>query len=61
MWLHAATNALQRGVFEPLTFDTGLTAYVSDWTGGALTITWVLVACFFWRKRDSLPQTQIQA
>ena len=44
-----------------LTYDTGWTAYVSDWTGGALTITWVIVAYLFWRKRDSLPQTQSQA
>lgn len=61
LWLHATTNSLQQTFFEPLTFDTGLTAYISDWTGGALTITWVVVAYLFWRKRDSLPQMQIQA
>jgi len=59
LWLHATTNSLQQSVFEPLTYDTGWTAYVSDWTGGALTITWVIVAYLFWHKRDSLPQTQI--
>ena len=61
VWLHATTNSLLQGVFEPLTFDTGLTAYISDWTGGALTITWVVIAYLFWLKRNSLPQTQIQA
>lgn len=58
LWLHATTNGLQQGVFEPLTYDTGWTAYISDWTGGALTITWVIVAYLFWRKRKSLPQIQ---
>lgn len=58
LWIHANTNAIQQGVFEPLTYDTGITAYISDWTGIGLTITWVVVAYLFWRKRDELPQTQ---
>jgi hypothetical protein len=48
-----------QGVFEPLTYDTGLTAYISDWTGVGLTVAWVIVAYLFWRKRDSLPETGI--
>jgi membrane protease YdiL (CAAX protease family) len=59
LWLHANTNAMLQGVFEPLTYDTGLTAYISDWTGVGLTVAWVIVAYLFWRKRDSLPETGI--
>lgn len=58
LWLHATTNSLYQGVFEPLTYDTGITAYISDWTGAGMTITWVIVAYLFWRKRDELPQRQ---
>lgn len=47
--LHASHNLFVQGVFDPLTRDTGHTAYVSGEFGLALALAAVLLGAIFWR------------
>jgi membrane protease YdiL (CAAX protease family) len=49
--LHASHNLFIQQVFDPLTQDTGTTAYLVGEFGLALAIAAIVVAFFFWRLR----------
>jgi len=55
MFLCASHNLFIQNVFDPLTWDTGVTKYVIGEFGLALAISSVVVALIFWRKRSLLP------
>lgn len=52
--LHASHNLFVQTVFTPLTLDTGPTEYFIGEFGIALPVVCLLVAVFFWRKRQAL-------
>lgn len=59
---HGALNTFNQTIFQNLTTETSsLTHYISGEHGLMLAFVAAGVAYLFWRKRDSLPQTQIQA
>lgn len=58
--LHASHNLFIQSIFTPLTADTGNTNYYIDEFGIALPIATAIVAYFFWRKRDELPDTNTE-
>ncbi len=53
--LHASHNLFIQGVFTPLSYDTGRTAYIIDEFGVALAVTAAIVALVLWRRRGELP------
>ncbi|WP_347219724.1 CPBP family intramembrane glutamic endopeptidase [Chryseobacterium sp.] len=56
---HASHNLFIQSIFTPLTVDTGNTNYYIDEFGIALPIASVIVAYFFWKKRNELPQETV--
>ena len=59
---HASLNIHNQGFFQNLTTETSnLTHYISGEHGLMLALVTAVVAFFFWRKRGSLPQAQVQA
>ena len=55
MFLHASHNLFIQGVFDPLTKDTGITAYLIGEFGAGLALAGALVGLYYWRKRSELP------
>jgi uncharacterized protein len=53
--LHASHNLFVQNVFTPLTEQKAITPYIIDEFGVGLAIMGILVAIYFWRKRDELP------
>jgi len=53
---HAVLNAFGQGLFDNLTTDTGITAYIAGEQGVALSISWAIVGFLFWRRRSELPE-----
>ena len=49
--MHASHNLFIQQVFDPLTQDTGITAYITGEFGVALAIAATLIAYTFWRLR----------
>jgi len=49
--MHASHNLFIQQVFDPLTQDTGITAYVTGEFGAALAIAAIVIAYTFWRVR----------
>jgi len=47
--MHASHNLFIQKVFDPLTQDTGITAYITGEFGTALAIAAIMVAYTFWR------------
>jgi len=47
--MHASHNLFIQQVFDPLTQDTGITAYITGEFGTALAIAAIMVAYTFWR------------
>ena len=61
VFFHAALNAHNQGFFQNMTTETSsLTHYISGEYGLMLGLVTAIVAYLFWRKRDSLPSSQIQ-
>ncbi|MDM1555823.1 MULTISPECIES: CPBP family intramembrane glutamic endopeptidase [Chryseobacterium] len=54
--MHASHNLFIQSILTPLTVDTGNTNYYIDEFGIALPISTLIVAYFFWKKRNELPQ-----
>jgi uncharacterized protein len=52
--LHAAHNTFIQQFFDPLTVDNSKTRYVAGEFGAALTAIAVLMAVYFWRRRDEV-------
>jgi membrane protease YdiL (CAAX protease family) len=52
--LHAAHNAYIQGLFDPLTINTGTTAWWIGEFGAGLAVTGLLVGLIFWRKGRKL-------
>ncbi|MEA4908731.1 MAG: type II CAAX endopeptidase family protein [Anaerolineaceae bacterium] len=59
--LHAAHNLFIQGLFDPLTTNTGPTAYLTGEFGIGLAIAGTLLALIFWRLSNRLPQAAVQA
>lgn len=55
MFLHGSHNLFIQGVFDPLTKDTGSTAYLIGEFGAGLALAGALVALYYWRKQSELP------
>ena len=53
--LHASHNLFVQNIFTPLTEQKAITPYIIDEFGVGLAIMGILVALYFWRKRDELP------
>jgi membrane protease YdiL (CAAX protease family) len=49
--MHASHNLFIQQVFDPLTQDTGITAYIIGEFGIALAIASIVIAYIFWRER----------
>ena len=49
--MHASHNLFIQQVFDPLTQDTGITAYLTGEFGLALALAGIVVAYIFWRLR----------
>ena len=56
MWLHASHNLFVQSYFDRLTVDTGPTGWIIGEFGIGLVIVSVLVAVYYWRKADELPE-----
>jgi membrane protease YdiL (CAAX protease family) len=52
--LHAAHNTFIQQFFDPLTVDNSKTRYVAGEFGAALAVISVLMAVYFWRRRDEV-------
>ena len=52
--LHAAHNTFIQEFFDPLTVDNSKTRYVAGEFGAALLVVSVLMAIYFWRRRDEV-------
>lgn len=59
--LHASHNLFIQQFFDPLTTNTGKTAYVISEFGAALALVSIVFAFYFWRRRGELPQPVPQA
>lgn len=59
MLLHASHNLFIQGVFDPLTKDTGITAYLIGEFGAGLALVGAFVGFYYWRKRSELPSATI--
>jgi uncharacterized protein len=55
--LHAAHNTFIQQFFDPLTVDNSKTRYVAGEFGAALAALAVLMAVYFWRRRDEVVPT----
>lgn len=53
--LHASHNLFIQNFFTPITGDTGKTSYFVDEFGAVLPVIAILVAIYFWRRRNELP------
>ena len=61
VFMHAALNSYNQGVFENLTEKTSnLTNYISGEFGLMMSLVAVFAGYLFWRKRDALPQPDQQ-
>ena len=60
MFLHATHNLFIQGIFDPMTVDTGRTAYLIGEFGIGLVITGGLVGFLCWRKRNQLPDVSLR-
>jgi membrane protease YdiL (CAAX protease family) len=56
MWLHASHNLFVQSYFDRLTIDTGPTRWITGEFGIGLVIVTVLVAVYYWRKAEQLPE-----
>lgn len=52
--LHAAHNTFFQQFFDPLTVDNSKTRYVAGEFGAALLVISVLMAIYFWRRRNEV-------
>jgi membrane protease YdiL (CAAX protease family) len=52
VFLHGSHNLFIQAIFTPITGDTGRTKYAVDEFGFAVPLMTVLVAIWFWTKRD---------
>lgn len=52
--LHAAHNTFIQQFFDPLTVDNSKTRYVAGEFGAALAMISILMAVYFWRRRDEV-------
>jgi hypothetical protein len=52
--LHAAHNTFIQEFFDPLTVDRRKTRYVAGEFGIALLVISILMAIYFWRRRNEL-------
>jgi uncharacterized protein len=52
--LHASHNTFFQQFFDPLTVNNGKTRYVAGEFGAALLVVSVLMAIYFWRRRDEV-------
>jgi CAAX protease family protein len=52
---HASFNLYVQSGFNPLTRDTGITAYIVDEFGVAFVLSGTVIAYVFWRLRHRLP------
>jgi membrane protease YdiL (CAAX protease family) len=54
VFLHAAHNTFIQRFFDPLTVFNTKTWYVATEFGAALTVVSILMAVYFWRRRDEV-------
>jgi membrane protease YdiL (CAAX protease family) len=54
VFLHAAHNTFIQRFFDPLTVFNSKTSYVATEFGAALTVVSILMAVYFWRRRDEV-------
>ena len=54
--LHATHNLFIQSFFDPLTTNTGHTAYITSEFGAGLAVVSLIFAIYFWRRRHELPQ-----
>lgn len=59
LW-HGNHNVLIQGTFLRLTMETGITEFLVDDFGIGLTLSMLVLAFIFWRKRSELPDTSVQ-
>jgi membrane protease YdiL (CAAX protease family) len=52
--LHAAHNTFMQQFFDPLTVENNKTKYVAGEFGAALLVISILMAIYFWRRRNEL-------
>ena len=52
--LHAAHNTFIQQFFDPLTIDNSKTRYVAGEFGAGLVVVSVLMAIYFWRRRQEV-------
>jgi uncharacterized protein len=52
--LHASHNTFIQGFFDPLTVYRSKTGYVAGEFGAALFVLSILMAIYFWRRRDEV-------
>lgn len=57
MVLHAAHNTFIQRFFDPLTVDNDKTSYVAGEFGAALGVIAILLAVYFWKRRDEVEAT----
>ena len=54
VFLHAAHNTFFQRFFDPLTVYNNKTPYVAGEFGAGLTVVSILIAVYYWRRRDEL-------
>jgi membrane protease YdiL (CAAX protease family) len=54
VFLHAAHNTFFQRFFDPLTVYNARTPYVATEFGASLTLVSILIAVYFWRRRDEV-------
>jgi len=59
--LHASHNLFIQAFFDPLTTNTGKTAYIIGEFGAALALVSIVFAVYFWSRREELPRPEQQA
>jgi len=57
--LHAAHNTFIQRFFDPLTVYNKKTSYVASEFGAALAVISILMAVYFWKRRDEVETAQI--
>lgn len=58
--LHAMHNVFVQSIFTPFTVQNEITPYIIDEFGIGLALAGIVVALFFWSRRNELPQGQEQ-
>jgi membrane protease YdiL (CAAX protease family) len=58
--LHASHNTFMQQFFDPLTVYRSKTGYVAGEFGAALLVVSILMAVYFWRRRDEVEGDNIQ-